>query len=344
MKKISIGVIIATFNGEKYIKEQLESILAQTYPVNEIVISDDGSFDNTKTIINQIKEENPSVKITLVEHKSTGNISDNFYNAFTFLRNVDYFFFCDQDDVWLDNKVETFCDTINKTNGPDVLFSDAYVTDEQLKPNEKSLIQILGHKLYNDLINAHGFYIFEQNNHNLIRILKWNIMTGMNSCVSYSFFEKNQPMPYGVLHDNWILRICFFNGTICYIPEKTAFYRQHQNNSVGIQRKKNFKTKKKKIMKYLEGIENLYNSLLFLQKNTSNFSNEIMKKTLSCFIAFYEKRVNSLQKRNVLLILLNILNGNYIKYTYNAFRSITNDIGYCVLYRKNNSLERIKRK
>ena len=101
MSKIS--VCIATFNGEKYISSQLDSILNQVVPVHEIIISDDMSTDNTIEIIKNCN--NPIIKIFI--NKERLGVAKNFENAIKHA-NGDFIFLCDQDDIWLKNKTQTF--------------------------------------------------------------------------------------------------------------------------------------------------------------------------------------------------------------------------------------------
>lgn len=312
MKKIKFGVVIATYNGENYIQEQLKSVVNQTYPVSEIVISDDGSSDRTIKIVNDIISKCNSINIKFVKHKSTKQISDNFCYAYTFLDDVDYFFFCDQDDVWKNDKVEIFYKAIIEKKEPDALFSDSFVTDDVLTPQKKSLIQQLGFKLYKDLVKTNEVYEFNYDLNNLKRILKWNIMTGMNTCVKKSFFNNIIPIPVGILHDRWLMQKGFLEGRICYIPERTAFYRQHISNIVGIGKKKSASQKFRSVNVYLNKIENIYHSLIELNAD-NNIKNKKMKKYLLKYTDFFSKRTNALENKRFMKLILIALRGGVYK-------------------------------
>ena len=95
-----ISVCIATYNGEKYIKEQLDSIIPQLGHEDEIVISDDGSSDSTLDIINSINDER--IRITVNQGKH--GVNSNFNNALLHAKG-DFIFLADQDDIWLSGKV-----------------------------------------------------------------------------------------------------------------------------------------------------------------------------------------------------------------------------------------------
>ena len=333
MGNISFGVILATYNGEEYIEEQLESILKQTYPVEQIIISDDGSFDNTKNIVKRIITENGQKDIRIIDHKSTGNISDNFCNAYNYLINVDYIFFCDQDDKWEQDKVKIFFDSISERNYPDLVFSDAIISNADLSVRKDSLIKELGNGLYRDLINTNTVFEFHKDIFNCKRILRWNILTGMNACVKYSFFKTVMPIPKGILHDKWTMLCSFFGGRVCYIPKKTAYYRQHGANSVGIKKKKSILDKKKALEKYLQKMIDISNAFIVLQKKYDNINNIEEKKILYDFSSFYENRCKILQKKRVMQVVINALKGLYDKYTYNKYRHIINDLAFCIMFK-----------
>jgi len=122
-KKIS--VVICTFNGEKYITEQLDSILSQTYPIYEIIIQDDGSTDNTCHIIDHYCEKYPLIK--LFKNKKNVGVNENFRTAFLRVTG-DYVAPSDQDDIWLPHKIETMLNLIGKKmlcfSRSQVLYSD----------------------------------------------------------------------------------------------------------------------------------------------------------------------------------------------------------------------------
>ena len=130
---MKIGVLLATFNGEKYLKEQLDSIFHQTKQVDEIVISDDGSSDKTICIINEYIKMSNSIPIKLVFNREKHGVIYNIENAFRH-SSADFLFFCDQDDVWKASKIESFYKALEEFPDYKLYFSNATLTDEKLEP------------------------------------------------------------------------------------------------------------------------------------------------------------------------------------------------------------------
>lgn len=125
------SIAMATYNGEKYIKEQIESLMNQTVLPYEIVISDDGSHDNTIAIINELIEKysDSPVRFVLLNNTCEHGVRGNFENA---LINTtgDLVFLCDQDDIWLPKKIET-CEKIMRNSEENMLFHNSKLLVQQ---------------------------------------------------------------------------------------------------------------------------------------------------------------------------------------------------------------------
>ena len=125
-----VAVLISTYNGEKYLEEQLNSILNQTYKNIEIVIRDDGSKDSTINIIKKYQEKYDN--IILKEGTNVGFIK-SFFQLLAFA-NADYYAFCDQDDSWLENKIELAVRALNEVDNskPNMVFGNSDYYDENM--------------------------------------------------------------------------------------------------------------------------------------------------------------------------------------------------------------------
>ena len=199
-----ISVCVATYNGEKFIKEQIESILCQLSSDDEIIVSDDGSTDGTIVIINCIGDK----RIRIIEGPCKHSPTFNFENALKEAKG-DYIFLADQDDVWKTNKVEVCMKWLQKY---DCVVSDAEVTDSNLNPLYPSLYAIMqvrqGH-IYNTV---------------------WkNGYTGCCMAFRRNILEASLPFPKDIpMHDIWIGNVAAYKYNVKFIPDKLILFRRHK--------------------------------------------------------------------------------------------------------------------
>ena len=219
-----IAILLATYNGEKYISEQIESILKQSYDNWNLYIHDDGSNDGTLEIIKKYQEKYPR-KIYVLESQKVGSAKNNF---FYLMRNVKapYYMFCDQDDVWVSNKIELTIERMKKNekskiNIPILIFSDLKVVDENLK--------IISPKM-SKYQNLNMYY------KDIYHLMLQNIVTGCTCMINDKCKElalKCKKVENIIMHDWWCGIIAVYFGKIDYIDIPLILYRQHTNNSVG---------------------------------------------------------------------------------------------------------------
>lgn len=201
-----ISVCIATYNGEKYIKEQLSSIICQLADKDEIVVSDDGSTDET---INIIKNFNDS-RVRIIRNRSKRGIIGNFENA---LKNCtgDYIFLSDQDDIWHSSKVEV-CNRYFQS-GEVLIVSDAYIINQAASILHESYFSILKPKA------------------GIIHTLLFNSYLGCCMAFSRSVLDSALPFPrHIVMHDIWIGLAGELSYKPIFIEEKLVYYRRHDSN------------------------------------------------------------------------------------------------------------------
>lgn len=208
---MKISVAMASYNGEKYIKEQIASILPQLSEGDEIVISDDGSKDATLDIVGEFAGKDSRVKP--IKGQGKGAIL-NFQNAIEHCSGQ-LIFLCDQDDVWLSNKVRSVVDRFKKT-GADLVMHDVKVVNEELECIKPSFFAARGVKK--------GI---------LKNIIKNSYMGCAMAFKSYLKdiilpFPKNLPM-----HDQWIGLICEIYGKVDFIDKPLGLYRRHGDNVTG---------------------------------------------------------------------------------------------------------------
>lgn len=213
-----VSVAVATYNGERYIKEQIESILENLSKKDEIVISDDGSNDNTIKIIEDIIKKDDRVK--LIEGPKKG-IKENFQNAIENTKG-DYIFLSDQDDIWFKNKVDTVKKYLDNEK-VSIVVHDNIVIDNNMKIIYESLFD------------------FRKSGNGIIKNIYKNTYIGC--CMAFKKELKNKilPIPNNILmHDQWIGVIGELYGKSIFIKDKLIYYRRHGDNNSSF---KHFKMK-----------------------------------------------------------------------------------------------------
>lgn len=211
MKDNSISVAMATYNGEKYITKQIDSILNNLNNNDEIIISDDGSTDNTINIIESYNDK----RIKLFNGPKQGLIK-NFENAISHCNN-NYIFLSDQDDIWASNKKEEILKTFKKTNS-DLIIHDCKVFDSK---TNKILIK--------------SFFNFRKSKKGIFKNIIKNSYIGC--CMSFKKELLNYLLPFPnhiPMHDQWIGLIAEKKGKVYFLNKKLINYRRHEDNKTNL--------------------------------------------------------------------------------------------------------------
>lgn len=219
-----IDVLLATYNGEKYLKEQIDSILNQTYQNIRLIISDDGSKDNTRKILKEYEEKDSRVKV-YEQNENLGCIK-NFEFLLKKVENNIYML-SDQDDVWLPEKIEKTYEQFVKEKA-DLVFTDLEVVDSDLQTIESSFNDFmkLSRKIKKYIHTTQINYLY-------------NCVTGCTVMSKRKWLTQILPLPTKskyVLHDHWLGLIISLEGKLAYLPEKYIQYRQHEDNEVGTEK------------------------------------------------------------------------------------------------------------
>ena len=219
-----VSVLLASYNGEKYIREQLASILNQTFSDLSIVISDDLSTDGTPAIIREYEEQYPGRVRSLRNSERSGSAQNNFFRLLKSEAD-DYIMLCDQDDVWLPNKVEVTLREMKKLEAewgggvPLLVHGDLSVTDKEGGILHKSMAEYQKIAVHD---NRFSHYLVENN------------ITGNTVMINRALLGFLADVPKEcVMHDWWLglLASCF--GRISYIDRPLVLYRQHGENQMG---------------------------------------------------------------------------------------------------------------
>lgn len=216
-----VDILVATCNGEKYVKEQIDSILNQTYENIRVIVSDDRSDDSTPKILKEIAKSDKRVILNL--QKERLGVINNFEFLLKQVKS-NFYMFSDQDDFWLPNKVEKMMEKQKQENA-DLVFGDLEVVNENLETMYPSYgdYMLLNRKI-KKCINSYEYnYLY-------------NCVTGCTILGKTSMLDKILPLPNTskyVLHDHWIGIITGIYGKVAYVEETYIKYRQHGNNQVG---------------------------------------------------------------------------------------------------------------
>ena len=218
-----IAILLATYNGEQYLAQQIDSLLSQTYKGWTLYIHDDGSTDKTASIIDSYCDKHDN--ISSMDYPPTGGAKNNFLSLLQRIE-ADYYMFCDQDDIWDEKKIEIEIDRMHEMEStygdiPLLVFSDLRVVDNALNEMSPSMWREGG-------VNPEYLCSFDKGS-------VFEFVTGCTMlfndkakrCVS---FNANKAL----MHDSWIA-CCVLkaNGIINGINKPLVNYRQHGDNTLG---------------------------------------------------------------------------------------------------------------
>lgn len=200
-----ISVCVATYNGARYVLAQLQSVLPQLAADDEVIVADDGSTDATREVVKGIGDP----RILLLESSRVGVVR-NFEHALRHARG-DVIFLCDQDDIWLPDKVQRVLRALHETN---LVVTDCRVVDDALNELHPSFFRL----------NGSGVGLF--------RNLAKNGYLGCCMAMQRSVLEAALPFPEGIaMHDWWIGLVAERMGRVHFLNETLSLYRRHGGNA-----------------------------------------------------------------------------------------------------------------
>lgn len=281
-----VSVLLASYNGEKYIGRQIDSILNQTKSDIKLLISDDLSSDGTPQILREYKEKNPDCIEILNNDEESGSARDNFFRLLKAGKG-DYLMLSDQDDIWLPHKAEVTLREMLKQEKkwgrdmPILVHGDLSVADENEVVLHKSMVRYQKIAVWN---NRLSHYLVENN------------ITGNTVMINRSFLRKMGEAPRTcVMHDWWLGLFASCFGKISYIDSPLVLYRQHGNNQVGA---KSGMEQVAGRIKNRERVRDNYQKLFLQAEEFLNCYGSVMgreqKETVEEFIKL--KEMNRLQK------------------------------------------------
>jgi rhamnosyltransferase len=224
-----VAILMSSYNGSKYISKQIDSIREQTYDDWDLYIRDDGSNDDTCNIIREylLKDR----RIHFIEECGFKNVGPKV-SFFSLLKQIeaDYYFFCDQDDYWLKNKLEEELKFLKIQNSPCLVYCGLKCVDEKLEKIPRPFERLVGSL---NGINSSGRFIAND--------IPGCVM-GFNNKLREIFLYTYDYSDI-MMHDWWLCLLATVFGKIIFIPKKLVLYRQHSNNTIGAGSKKSLISK-----------------------------------------------------------------------------------------------------
>jgi len=227
MRKSTLAILLALYNGETYLREQIDSILQQTFTEWKLYIRDDGSSDQSLMIVQEYISRYPE-KIVLIEDGDQRIGATLNFSRLGEQCDEPYLMFCDQDDVWMEHKIETSYRAIRELEAdfphtPALVFSDLELVDKEL--NTLALSFWKNQKLDPEIST------------DLYSILAQNVVTGCTVMINRSLAQLSFPIPtQHIVHDHWLAIMACRYGKVAAIKEPLVLYRQHGENVFGAPR------------------------------------------------------------------------------------------------------------
>ena len=284
-----VSIALATYNGEKYIEQQLESLFNLDYKNLEIVVSDDHSTDATMKILNKYKD-----RIKIFQNKKKG-LNSNFENAIRHCHG-EFIALCDQDDIWQPNKIDVLLEHIDDF---DLVFSGLSVINKNGEYYDNKYMHIAYEKSRVDAYHFHDF-------------IRENNVLGCTTLIRTSFLKKYMEIPTDVIyHDWWFVLQAIKNGNgIVYIDNELIKYRQHNNNTAyNTYNKSDWFVKKIKFNECIKNNINLLDNEIKLINIDSNYN-----------------KVKSIFKKYIPKLTENFFDDNYYYFTDDFLLELKNDL------------------
>lgn len=269
---------MSTYNGEKFLKEQLDSLLSQSLLPTKIIIRDDGSSDKTLDILKEYKEKN-----SIIDYYQGDNIgpTKSYYELLKKVEDADYYALCDQDDVWFNDKLKKAIYKLEQEdkNIPLLYVGRFILTDEKL------------HKLDS---NMSKLYSYTDCAHSLIYHTSPGCTFVFNNLTRKQVLKYDMNTRFCKIHDEIIHKVVSLFGKVILDEEPLMYYRQHNNNVFGLTANKN--------KEFFHRVKN------FLSKDVKNDRSKIARDLLEVYGNECDK-----DKKELLNIVGNYVNSNKLK-------------------------------
>ncbi|MDE3252584.1 MAG: glycosyltransferase [Bacteroidota bacterium] len=205
---LPISVVLCSYNGSRFIREQVESILQQSYPIHELLISDDASEDDTFQILEELASKDS--RIRLIRNQVNQGFTANFQQALCSAKH-DWIAIADQDDIWNPGKLSVLLDSWDKSAS--LIYCDSIRFQERIPVR----------------VNPNNRYRKVSGN-DPKKIAVFNTVSGHAMLIKKSLLEKALPFPEGVFYDWWLAIIAMSVSQVQFVPEVLVYQRVHDRN------------------------------------------------------------------------------------------------------------------
>jgi len=308
------SVIVCTYNGQSYLTEQLESLLKQDILPDEIIIIDDASKDDSWKLIVEFKNSNIHACIRTYKNDKNIGFVANFSQA-ALLATNEIVFFCDQDDVWSENKVSTITQLF--TNDPllTCVHTNADVVNEHLESSGKDLFTALK-------IDKHEMRAMQAGDYFEV-LIRRNVVTGATMVIRRDMLIKSLPIPPGWIHDEWISIFNSTAGKVALQNKNLIKYRIHDKNTLGLgEKNSNLKN-----LLIRDSVKHFYSARIskLTELRDRGIADTGQSQYLESYLSHLKWRLlisTSPLPKKILPIVSKIIDGSYKKFSRGMFSAI----------------------
>ena len=215
---MKVHILLSTYNGERFLAEQLRSIQAQTYQDWELLIRDDGSTDGTLAVIDAFVQSDSRIRLITPEDRTNVGVIQSFHRLLTY-EQADFYFFSDQDDYWLKDKLTLCLAAAQEEDAtrPLLVYTDLKVVDQDLQVMKESMIRSQSHHANTCLRTE----------------LTENTVTGGTVLINHALATLWKGTENILMHDWYLALVAAACGRLVYLDQPTQLYRQHADNVLG---------------------------------------------------------------------------------------------------------------